>query len=253
MNDVLNSVMKFINENTYLLIGICVFLILVLIGYLIDNNIKSKKVSTTIKNEAPKEAIKENISESVKEESLTNNEKIDLSSNVVTSLSNNEENNSLEIENLIIDDSIINKQNENITDNTINEELNSKEDAINPFNNFSSDDTLVYNNEITNKTIERNDPDENIMNKNGEVSYSNNKSLFEILSDIDKSKPISDINDKTSSENIFNEKPDIKINTDVKKEEVEIEPKNADEDELDKIMKKLSSMSEEEDNYTNIF
>ena len=31
MNDVFNNVMTFINKNTYLLIGICVFLILVLI------------------------------------------------------------------------------------------------------------------------------------------------------------------------------------------------------------------------------
>ena len=48
MNDVFNNVMTFINKNTYLLIGICVFLILVLIGYLIDNRVKSKCVRKDI-------------------------------------------------------------------------------------------------------------------------------------------------------------------------------------------------------------
>ena len=50
MNETLNNIMKFINDNTYLLIGICVFLILVLIGYLIDNSVKSKRVRKDIKN-----------------------------------------------------------------------------------------------------------------------------------------------------------------------------------------------------------
>ena len=49
-------------------------------------------------------------------------------------------------------------------------------------------------------------------------------------------------------------KPNIEINTNVQKEKVEIEPKYSSDDELDKIMKKLASMNnEEEDNYTNIF
>ena len=45
MNDFLNTVMNFINENTTLLIIICVFLIFVLIGYLIDNSVKSRKLA----------------------------------------------------------------------------------------------------------------------------------------------------------------------------------------------------------------
>ena len=50
MNDVFNNVMTFINKNTYLLIGICVFLILVLIPFLsetlfIDSIAKSVRSS----------------------------------------------------------------------------------------------------------------------------------------------------------------------------------------------------------------
>ena len=44
MNDFIEKAMIFINENTMLLIGICIFLILVLIGYLIDNSIKTRKL-----------------------------------------------------------------------------------------------------------------------------------------------------------------------------------------------------------------
>ena len=44
MNEFLEKAMLFINENTMLLIGICIFLILVLIGYLIDNSIKTRKL-----------------------------------------------------------------------------------------------------------------------------------------------------------------------------------------------------------------
>lgn len=44
MNDFIEKAMLFINENTLLLIGICIFLIIVLIGYLIDNAIKTRKL-----------------------------------------------------------------------------------------------------------------------------------------------------------------------------------------------------------------
>ena len=93
----------------------------------------------------------------------------------------------------------------------------------------------------------------NVENKN---SYSNSKSLLEILSDVDKSKPSANVkmDNKEESENIFSNKPNIEVNTNVQKEKVEIEQKFSSDDELDKIMKKLSSMSnDEEDNYTNIF
>lgn len=46
MNDFVDNAMNFINENTTLLIIICVFLICVLIIYLINNSIKSKKLES---------------------------------------------------------------------------------------------------------------------------------------------------------------------------------------------------------------
>ena len=48
MDKFLETVMNFINENTTLLIIICVFLIFVLIGYLIDNSIKTKKMQKAL-------------------------------------------------------------------------------------------------------------------------------------------------------------------------------------------------------------
>lgn len=51
MNKVLESVMNFINENTTLLIFICIFLIFVLVGYLIDNAIKTRKMEKKLERE----------------------------------------------------------------------------------------------------------------------------------------------------------------------------------------------------------
>ena len=44
MEQILEKVMNFINENTMLLIIICIFLIVILVIYLIDNTIKTKKL-----------------------------------------------------------------------------------------------------------------------------------------------------------------------------------------------------------------
>lgn len=44
MDKILESIMNFINENTMLLILICIFLIIILVIYLIDNTIKTKRL-----------------------------------------------------------------------------------------------------------------------------------------------------------------------------------------------------------------
>ena len=59
MNEFIEKAMLFINENTMLLIGICIFLILVLIGYLIDNAIKTRKLEKQELAKAAEEAAKE--------------------------------------------------------------------------------------------------------------------------------------------------------------------------------------------------
>lgn len=346
MNETLNNIMKFINDNTYLLIGICVFLILVLIGYLIDNSVKSKKVRKDVKNETMAKEAQSN--------SVVNNISIDKKEDIMTKPFEEE------TENLIIDDNI-NKVNPSVTNETVNptsneitepinfnfdlDSIKTKQENVEPkteepkslnnslvndngeinepisvdldtknesannvektdalsndssiigINDLNSADKVSTNNEVSikepkvdntntpdeitepinfsfdlnsintkpeEKTISSNliepkDPDAEIMKNAGNNTYSNSKSLLEILSDVDKSKPSTNvkIDNKEETENIFSNKPNIKINTSVQKEKVEIEPKYSSDDELDKIMKKLSSMNnDEEDNYTNIF
>lgn len=359
MNETLNNIMKFINDNTYLLIGICVFLILVLIGYLIDNSVKSKKVRKDVKNETMAKEAQSN--------SAVNNISIDKKEDIMTKPFEEK------TEDLIIDDNInkiaqpvepekvnptpnevkdeitepinfnfdldsIKTKSENIEPKTeeskplnnsfvndngeitgpISVDLDTKNESINNIeqpevlsndtpiigiNDLNSADKASTNNEVSIKEpkvdntntpdeitepIDFNfdlnkintkpeeqisnlssnlvepmpitgttDPDAEIMkNAENKNSYSNSKSLLEILSDVDKSKPSTNVkmDNKEESENIFSNKPNIEIDTSVQKEKVEIEPKYSSDDELDKIMKKLSSMSnDEEDNYTNIF
>lgn len=358
MNETLNNIMKFINDNTYLLIGICVFLILVLIGYLIDNSIKSKKVRKDVKNETMAKEAQNN--------SAVNNISIDKKEDIMTKPFEEE------TENLIIDDNInkviqpvepekvnptsnevkdeitepinfnfdldsIKTKQENVEPKTeeskslnnnfvndngeitepISVDLDTKNESVNNvektdalsndssiigINDLNSADKVSTNNEVSIEepkadntnipdeitepinfnfdlnsintkpeekvndlssslvepvpVVESKDPDAEIMKNEENNAYSNSKSLLEILSDVDKSKPSTNvkIDNKEESENIFSNKPNIEVNTNVQKEKVEIEPKFSSEDELDKIMKKLSSMSnDEEDNYTNIF
>lgn len=355
MNETLNNIMKFINDNTYLLIGICVFLILVLIGYLIDNSVKSKKVRKDVKNETMAKEAQSN--------SVVNNISIDKKEDIMTKPFEEE------TENLIIDDNI-NKVNPSVTNETVNptsneitepinfnfdlDSIKTKQENVEPkteepkslnnslvndngeinepisvdldtknesannvektdalsndssiigINDLNSADKVSTNNEVSIEepkadntnipdeitgpinfnfdlnsintkpeekvndlssslvepvpVLESKDPDAEIMkNAENKNSYSNSKSLLEILSDVDKSKPSTNVkmDNKEESENIFSSKPNIEVNTNVQKEKVEIEPKFSSDDELDKIMKKLSSMSnDEEDNYTNIF
>lgn len=356
MNGTLNNIMKFINDNTYLLIGICVFLILVLIGYLIDNSIKSKKVRKDVKNEtmvkeAQSNSAVNNISIDKKEDIMTKpfeektedliiddninkvnpsltNEKVNTTPNEVKdeitepinfnfdldsiktkpeivenkteeskSLNNNFLNDNGEItgpisvnpdsENESInnveqpgvlnnDTSIIGVNNldnvnqvSTMNNSTVEEtELSNKDEITEPINfNFDLNSTNTkpeeQNNELSSNlvepvpVVESKDPDAEIMkNAENKNSYSNSKSLLEILSDVDRAKPTTSvkIDNNDGTENIINNKPNIEINTNVQKEKVEIEPKYSSDDELDKIMKKLASMNnEEEDNYTNIF
>lgn len=338
MNETLNNIMKFINDNTYLLIGICVFLILVLIGYLIDNSVKSKKVRKDVKNETMVKEAQSN--------SAVNNISIDKKEDIITKPFEEK------TEDLIIDNNI-NKVTQPVKDKTINsvsteikdeitepinfnfdlDSIRTKQENVEPkteeskslnnsfvndngeitdalsndssiigINDLNSADKVSTNNEVsieepkadnTNTpdeitgpinfnfdlnsintkpeekvndlssnlvepvpVIEPKDPDAEIMKNSGNNTYSNSKSLLEILSDVDKTKPSTNVkmDNKEETENIFSNKPNIEIDTSVQKERVEIEPKYSSDDELDKIMKKLSSMNnDEEDNYTNIF
>lgn len=284
MNDVFNDVMTFINKNTYLLIGICVFLILVLIGYLIDNSVKSKRVRKDIKN---KDQVPENIKEDIIKEA---NEKKEKELNVQIEEPKkediiNQNNQNMEVNedeaplnldaslsidkplNLEKDPSLDDVNSPLNIDNNINEPLsldtNSLFDEENKpsvalGNDILEDNLSLDNSEkpIVESSISSDqDPDANIMLSNSKDGlYSNDKTLLEILSEVDSSK----LNNSVDNKTIFGNKPSIEINTNVEKEKVEIEPKNStdsSDNELDNIMKKLSSMnnSDDEDNYTNIF
>lgn len=284
MNDVFNNVMTFINKNTYLLIGICVFLILVLIGYLIDNSVKSKRVRKDIKN---KDQVPENIKEDIIKEA---NEKKEKELNVQIEEPKkediiNQNNQNMEVNedeaplnldaslsidkplNLEKDPSLDDVNSPLNIDNNINEPLsldtNSLFDEENKpsvalGNDILEDNLSLDNSEkpIVESSISSDqDPDANIMLSNSKAGlYSNDKTLLEILSEVDSSK----LNNSVDNKTIFGNKPSIEINTNVEKEKVEIEPKNStdsSDNELDNIMKKLSSMnnSDDEDNYTNIF
>ena len=284
MNDVFNNVMTFINKNTYLLIGICVFLILVLIGYLIDNSVKSKRVRKDIKN---KDQVPENIKEDIIKEA---NEKKEKELNVQIEEPKkediiNQNNQNMEVNedeaplnldaslsidkplNLEKDPSLDDVNSPLNIDNNINEPLsldtNSLFDEENKpsvalGNDILEDNLSLDNSEkpIVESSISSDqDPDANIMLSNSKDGlYSNDKTLLEILSEVDSSK----LNNSVDNKTVFGNKPSIEINTNVEKEKVEIEPKNStdsSDNELDNIMKKLSSMnnSDDEDNYTNIF
>lgn len=284
MNDVFNNVMTFINKNTYLLIGICVFLILVLIGYLIDNSVKSKRVRKDIKN---KDQVPENIKEDIIKEA---NEKKEKELNVQIEEPNkediinqnnqnmevNEENSPLNLDaslsidkplNLEKDPSLDDVNSPLNIDNNINEPLSldtnllfdeENKPSVALGNDILEDNLSLDNSEkpIVESSISSDqDPDANIMLSNSKDGlYSNDKTLLEILSEVDSSK----LNNSVDNKTIFGNKPSIEINTNVEKEKVEIEPKNStdsSDNELDNIMKKLSSMnnSDDEDNYTNIF
>ena len=70
MKEIIEKVTNFINENTMLLIGICAFLIIVLIVYLIDNSIKTRKTQKAIKemDEVEDKVIDSNLNDEVPED-----------------------------------------------------------------------------------------------------------------------------------------------------------------------------------------
>ena len=257
MNDTLLKIMEFINNNTLLLIGICVFLILVLIGYLIDNSVKSKRIRKDIKNAAQ---VPENIKNEIikeaeeKEKNLTTPE---ITNTVETPTV---ENNSgivietkPEVNNEPVQTStVVNNIPENIveTNSTVNNDIFQTQPVVGE-NNVDESLNVQLDLDSTNTNIPQIDtnyvdPDIDIMS--AKSGYSNDKKLSEILNgvnDVIVNEPINDI----FSKNI----PNIQINTDVDKNDVKIETDDTS-DELDRIMKKLSiANSSDEDSYTNIF
>ena len=328
--EIIQKIMLFINQNTLLLIGICVFLILVLIGYLIDNSVKSKRVRKDIKNpDQVPENIKDEIIKQAEEKNIIKEEpKVEMNNIQDTPV---QENNNIDSQSININEptTVIEPSNDNnlIGDNVNNVNLdnNNNINLDNNNNNNNSDINASLDLDMTNSQINNNleiptqkdnidllnpnsidmnnqntpilndisqDPDAYLMNQSNTVQYENDKSLSEILSNINNySKSTDDLNIFTknnennsinmdipivsndNTQNISmptieekNENPlqddnnifsktssNIVINSNVNKNDVQIENSNSS-DELDRIMRKLSSTnSSEDDNYTNIF
>lgn len=250
MNQTLQNIMVFINEHTLLLIGICIFLILVLIGYLVDNSVKSKRVRNDIKNpDQVPENIKDEIIKQAEEKTIKKEDApVEADSLIVDTPMINDQNNLNEVQNVEINNS----------DEVQNIEINDSNETL-TFDLENSNDILniPVQNEVP---VEIEDPDKDIMNPNTQSEYSNDKKLSEILfqlNDIQNNdSPVTEEIKSESENNIFNnDSSNIVINDDVKKDDVQIQANGNASDELDRIMRKLSTMNNnvEDDNYTNIF
>lgn len=263
VNGILKSLMSFINENTVLLICICVFMIFVLIGYLIDNNIKKKNVIKNDKidtedSQPGSEIIQNNTNEendTLENDEISNNQvqNEDLVINKPQNL--NVDDNKEEVIPNELEGSLDLDMSQNITDPHLDDVLKEFDVKKDDVNDNGLIDSNIGNIDLVNTTEDlSSDPDLDIMKNN---SYSNSKSLLEILSEVDKEKPKVNLDIPILNDNIFGNKPDIQINTDVEKTKVDIEPKYSSEDELDNIMKRLNSINSnnnsDEDDYTNIF
>ena len=236
MDKFLETIMNFINENTTLLIIICVFLILVLIGYLIDNSIKTKKLEkqmikdekedkkeTIVNNDIPsivKEEKKSEIDPNMEidldfrtdEEKERDNNKSVFDPNMEIDLNfrtdeEKERDNKLEspepiVNEVSVDPAINDLLLRDFASNNI-EENNEEEISINPIND-------VYNLDM---------PEEEVVEAPKEDSlYKNDKKLSDIFK---KKSPV-------------NEKPNLEKTEDYSNE-------------LDKILKKLNEVSGSDD------
>lgn len=255
MNQTLENIMIFINENTNILIGICLFLIFVLVAYLIDNSIKAKKAMKKIKEEQEIVRLEDKeeipimpINYSLNENSVKN-EKFEeaVENNSVSLETENPKKVDVESSNSnIFEDSITDDH--NISEETMN---NLFEEAISNNNNTVNDE--VINNDVDNNSFVQLDNEIKNNEETVDVIYKNDKKLSDILLGGISNESEKPSFDQIGVDNIFddnkNKTSDVVPKNVESKVEVEL-----NESELDKIMKKLNNGNAiEEDNYTNIF
>lgn len=257
MNETLQTIMTFINEHTLLLIGICVFLILVLIGYLIDNSVKSKRVRNDIKNkdQVPKN-IKDEIIKEAEDKNIQKNEDFNIvSDNKVqmqaVDLNSKEVTPTVQPEPITINEPVAPQTDltfENTEDNNTSLVFENKE--LSNLDLDTSKDTLIIETPNVEPIQQPVDPDANIMMPEVNKGYTNDKRLSEILFNSN----YENTNVQVDNSNIFTQESNVVINNEINKNDVQIENNNSS-DELDRIMRKLSTMNNnfEDDNYTNIF
>lgn len=248
MNKLLETIMNFINENTTLLIIICVFLIFVLIGYLIDNSIKTKKLEKQMINEEPdmnvnnEEASQIDSNAEINLDFRTDEEKenenkeesvptIDPNTEINLDFRTDEEkaDNNEPISNEVSVDPAINDlllrdfANNGITTVDTNDKVENDEVSINPIDNIVQIDSIITSDEENKPNVEEPKEEQGL--------YKNDKKI----SDIFKKKSTSD----------------KKVNLDST-----VDYSN----ELDKILKKLNDATDSKDStleettdFTNMF
>lgn len=244
MNEILDNIMVFINENTNILIGICLFLIFVLVAYLIDNSIKSRKAKKAFKNSQMKNEL--DVEKNNKEEKENIDIKVD--TNFESNLFENTISTPEADINLQTDDSI---NSVNVpSDNKFQDALIDSDEKDQNIESGDLKDAIGAIDTI-NTEIQNIDLSSEESNPKVDVLYKNDKKLSEILfNDVDKEEK----SKNTIDSNIFNDKKVVSENIEPKKIESKVEIE-LDENELDNIMKKLKNLSsaDEDDSYTNIF
>jgi hypothetical protein len=266
MNETLENIMIFINENTNILIGICLFLIFVLVAYLIDNSVKSKKImkemkekeekakegneeipvmpinyniNNNVQNEKFEEAVENNdnkievkAEETVKEEPVSNNAFVD-------AISNSASNIEVESEEVPVNNVPTNDVFEDAVRNNDNVNENKNDDLTNIIASLNKETTTIDNSEVK--------------EAKAEVVYKNDKKLSDILlGGLSNETPKEDFND-IKENNIFDSNNNSSADVVPKEVESKVEIE-LDQNELDNIMKKLNNGSAMgDDNYTNIF
>ena len=254
MNRVLENVMIFINENTNILIGICLFLIFVLIGYLIDNSIKSRRARKDFKKSQSSEEIPVQINTELTDPrediiNLTSEANKNLFEDVVSTPKVD-----IDLEQTYVEDAEESpiKEDESTIENVVpKEEDKPNEDVETEIDNLNG---VVEAIDSVNIDIDKEEQKE----ENEDVIYKNDKKLSEILfSDINNEEQKEPENSNEISDDLVNNifienKQEENIEVKNEKSKVEIE---LDEDELDNIMRKLKNISslDSDDSYTNIF
>lgn len=231
MNDILEKVMNFINENTMTLIIICIFLILVLIGYLIDNSIKTRKLEKEekLKNKEKELEEKSNIEISVEPE-------VEPSiNNPIEEVKDEEE--SIEVKQInpevtpVIEEKVI----EEIKEEKKVDESDKMEELLNK--DFSNNNIDVDDIDIT--------PDVDLDTViNGKDKKEKVEPVIEEVKAIEKEEPKSIYKSNKNLSDIFGKKPQTSNTEETNKK---LETTQDYSDELDRI---LSKISDEENDYS---
>lgn len=237
MDKILEMIMNFINENTTLLIIICVFLIFVLIGYLIDNSIKTKKMAKKITEPTPDNDIKEPVVNSVPDQKVE--EKVETSIiepevNEIKVEEQVDEEPTLDTKLADIENNIEEKQADIIINtNENNEEPIVREIAVDPkvndllLRDFSTNETSVI---------------EDDQNKESIIESPVNEEPFKMEEKVQVELPKTEV--KTSPYKNSKSLSDILKKAPVKQEEKLLKTEDYS-NELDRILKKLNEESNE--------